>query len=84
VKILFLRPNMADMRSSDAMEPLVFAILKRLTPPDDEIVLYDERLESIPVDEEADLVGITVETYTASRSYELAREFRRRGVKVVR
>ena len=83
MKILLIRPNLADRRSSDAMQPLVFAILKSLTPPDDEVALYDERLEPIPVDEEADLVGITVETYTARRSFEIARDFRERGVKVV-
>ncbi len=65
------------------MTPLCFAILKGLTPPDVETALYDERLEPIPFDEPTDLVAMTVETYTARRSYQIANEFRRRGVKVV-
>jgi hypothetical protein len=65
------------------MQPLCFAILKRLTPPDVETVLYDERLEDIPTDEPTDLVAMTVETYTARRAYQLAGAYRRRGVRVV-
>lgn len=83
MKITFVRPNLYPMRSRDAMEPLCFAILKSLTPPDVETTLYDERLESIPYDEPTDLVALTVETYTARRSYQIATEYRRRGVKVV-
>lgn len=71
------------MRSSDAMQPLVFAILRGLTPPAIETVLYDERLEQIPLDADADLVAITVETYTAQRAYQIADAFRQRNIPVV-
>lgn len=81
--IHFIRPNMRDVRSSDAMEPLCFAILKSLTPKDVETRLYDERLEPIPDDQPADLAAITVETYTARRAYQIASAYRRRGIKVV-
>src|SRR5207244_719106 len=37
----------------------------------------------IPFDEPADLVAISVETYTARRAYQIASEYRRRGVSVV-
>jgi len=83
MKITFVRPNIFAMRSTDAMEPLCFAILKALTPPDIETVLYDERLEEIPLDEKTDLVALTVETYTARRAYQIAAEYRKRGVPVV-
>jgi radical SAM superfamily enzyme YgiQ (UPF0313 family) len=83
MKITFIRPNLSDMRSGDAMEPLVFAILASLTPSDVETVLYDERLEPIPYDEPTDLAALTVETYTARRAYQIASQFRRRGVPVV-
>ena len=83
MKITFIRPNMSDMRSADAMEPLVFAILAGLTPPDMETVLFDERLEAIPYDEPTDLVALTVETYNARRAYQIATRFRQRGVPVV-
>jgi radical SAM superfamily enzyme YgiQ (UPF0313 family) len=83
VKVTFVRPNLSPTRSFDAMEPLCFAILKSLTPAEVETVLYDERLEAIPFDDPTDLVALTVETYTARRSYQIASEFRRRGVRVV-
>lgn len=83
MKVSFIRPNLSARRSVDALEPLCFAILKGLTPPDVECVLHDERLEDIPFDQPTDLVALTVETYTARRAYQIADEYRRRGVKVV-
>jgi radical SAM superfamily enzyme YgiQ (UPF0313 family) len=65
------------------MEPLVFAILADLTPPDVEVVLFDERVEPIPYDEQTDLVAITVETFTARRAYQIAGHYRERGIPVV-
>ncbi len=65
------------------MEPLNLGVLAGLTPPDVEVVLYDDRMEAIPYDEPTDLVALTVETYTARRAYEIADEYRRRGVKVI-
>ena len=47
MKITFVRPNLYAGRSHDAMEPLCFAILQSLTPPDVETSLYDERIEDI-------------------------------------
>ncbi len=83
MKITFVRPNLYEGRSFDAMQPLCFAILRRLTPPDVSTVFYDERLEPIPLDEPTDLVAMTVETYTARRAYQIATAYRRRGVPVV-
>ncbi|MGH9201335.1 MAG: B12-binding domain-containing radical SAM protein, partial [Vicinamibacterales bacterium] len=67
------------------MEPLAPATIAALTPRDrdTEIRFYDDRTESIPFDEPTDLVALSVETYTAKRSYQIASEFRRRGVPVV-
>jgi radical SAM superfamily enzyme YgiQ (UPF0313 family) len=65
------------------MEPLTIAVLKSLTPSDIETAFYDDRIELIDYDNPTDLVVITVETYTASRSYEISRAFRERGVKVI-
>ncbi|MBI2932013.1 MAG: B12-binding domain-containing radical SAM protein [Planctomycetes bacterium] len=62
------------------MEPLAPAVLAALTPRDVETRFYDDRVESIPYDEPTDLVAITVETYTAKRAYQIASEYRRRGV----
>ena len=65
------------------MEPLCFAVLKSLTPADVDVKFFDERLEAIPFDQPADLVALTVETYTARRAYQIAARFRHRGVPVV-
>jgi radical SAM superfamily enzyme YgiQ (UPF0313 family) len=65
------------------MEPLAIAALAALTPNDVEIAFHDDRMEPIPYDRPTDLVAIPVETYTAKRAYQIASEFRRRGVKVV-
>ncbi|MCK7481142.1 MAG: hypothetical protein M0C28_31025 [Candidatus Moduliflexus flocculans] len=65
------------------MELLMLAVLAGLTPPDVECVLCDDRMETIPLDEATDLAAITVETYTARRAYEIAAEYRARGVQVI-
>lgn len=65
------------------MEPLPLAMLAGLTPSDVEVSLADDRMEPIPYDEPTDLVAISVETYTARRAYQIATEYRRRGVPVV-
>jgi len=74
---------MADVRSADAMQPLSFAILASLTPADVQLELMDERVEPIRFDAPADLVAMTVETYTARNAYQIAARFRRRGIPVV-
>jgi radical SAM superfamily enzyme YgiQ (UPF0313 family) len=65
------------------MQPIPPALIASLVPPDVERRFYDDRLEPIPFDEPTDLVCISVETYTARRAYQIASEFRRRGVPVV-
>ncbi|MFH1741679.1 MAG: radical SAM protein [bacterium] len=53
------------------------------TPPDVEIRIVDEQIDSVPWDEDFDLVGITCMTAIAPRAYELASGFRALGVPVV-
>lgn len=65
------------------MEPLPPAMLAAFAPVDVEKQFYDDRLEDIPFDEPTDLVAISVETYTAKRAYQIASEYRIRGVPVV-
>jgi hypothetical protein len=88
MKITFVKPNIGRMEHSlyvdeGRMEPLQLGVLAGLTPPDVECVLYDDRCEPIPYDEPTDLAAITVEIYTARRAYEIAGEFRARGVPVI-
>ena len=88
MKLTLIKPTIGRREHSlyvdeGRMEPLMLGVLAGLTPPDVEVVLYDDRLEAIPFDEPTDLVAITVETYTARRAYEIAEEYRQRGVPVI-
>lgn len=88
MKITLIKPNIGRREHSlyvdeARMEPLQLGILAALTPPDIDVCLYDDRMEEIPYDEPADLVCITVETFTAKRAYEISSEYRRRNVKVI-
>jgi radical SAM superfamily enzyme YgiQ (UPF0313 family) len=65
------------------MESIPSAMISALTPADVERRFYDDRLEAIPFDEPTDLVAISIETYTARRAYQIASEYRSRGVPVV-
>lgn len=64
------------------MQPLPPALIAGLTPKDVEIRFYDDRLEAIPFGEPTDLVALSLETYTARRAYQIASEYRKRGVPV--
>lgn len=83
MRITFIRPDMNAGRSGDAIEPLVFAVLAGLTPPDVRCRLYDERVEPVPFDEPADLVAMTVDTFCARRAYQIAAHYHQRGTPVV-
>ena len=65
------------------MYPLNLAVLAGLTPSDTEVKFVDDRLEDIPYDEPTDLVAMSVETYNAKRSYNIAAEFKKRGVPII-
>ena len=88
MKLTLIKPNIGRMEHSlyvdeARMEPLSLGVLAGLTPPEVEVVLYDDRMEAIPYDEPTNLVAITVEAFTARRAYEISAEYRRRGVPVV-
>jgi radical SAM superfamily enzyme YgiQ (UPF0313 family) len=66
-------------------QPLTLTTLASLVPPEIpvELELFDEGIQEVPLDLDADLVGLTTITGTARRAYELADHFRRRGITVV-
>ncbi len=76
------RPGQTYLKTWE-MEPLPVAMLAALTPKDIAIRFYDDRIEGIPYDEPTDVVAISVEVYTAKRAYQIASEYRKRGVPVV-
>jgi radical SAM superfamily enzyme YgiQ (UPF0313 family) len=53
------------------------------TPIDCEVKMVDERISPVDFYEDVDLIGITVMTPLATRAYEIADKFRRRGKTVV-
>jgi radical SAM superfamily enzyme YgiQ (UPF0313 family) len=57
--------------------------LAALTPPGFEVSIIDENMEPIDFDCPCDIVGITAMTQQATRAYEIADEFRRKGRHVV-
>ena len=65
------------------MEPLTIAVLNSMIPDNIKREFFDDRIERINYDTDADIVFITVETYTARRAYFIASEFQMRGKKVI-
>lgn len=76
MKIVFVRLNMFEHISTDAMKPILFGIIRDLTPPQHEITFIDERAEKLPDRLDADIIAFSVETYTAKRAYILARKYK--------
>jgi radical SAM superfamily enzyme YgiQ (UPF0313 family) len=72
-------------RKSLRYQPLTLTTLAALIPADvpADVRLIDEGIADVPLDLDADLIGLTVITGTANRAYELADHFRRRGITVV-
>lgn len=88
MKIIFIMPSVGRKKGKKylktwQMEPLPIAQIAGLTPKNITKIFFDDRLEEIDYTETADLVAITVETYTAKRAYEIASQYRARGIKVV-
>jgi radical SAM superfamily enzyme YgiQ (UPF0313 family) len=90
-RILLIAPDpscRADRRrrfrfAKTLFPPLGLLAVGAATPPDYDIALIDESVTPVRYDEPADLVGLTANTASAPRAYEIAGEFRRRGVPVV-
>ncbi len=88
MRLTFIQPAVGH-RAGEAymrtwqMEPLPIATLAGITPPGVTLALHDDRMEAIPYDAPTDAVAMPVETYTATRAYQIASEYRRRGVPVV-
>jgi radical SAM superfamily enzyme YgiQ (UPF0313 family) len=92
VKILLISPKGPLYRSKGGIfkkslryQPLTLTALAALVPPElnAEVELIDEGIADVPDGARADLVGLTVITGTAPRSYALAARLRARGIPVV-
>jgi len=88
MKITLIKPSLGSLISGynfkeGSMEPLQLAIIAGLIQSPDTVVLFDDRLEQIPLDEKTDPVAITVDSFSARRAYEIASQYRERGVRVI-
>lgn len=62
---------------------LALALLAALTPKDITVRILNEEFEEINFDDKVDLVGISFLTPAAPRAYEIADNFRKKGITVV-
>ena len=72
--------------ASASLPRLGLGILAALTPPSDEVIYTDEVVAPFDLArdvKDVDLVGISVDSKTARRSYDIADAYRARGVPVV-
>ncbi len=76
MKIAVIRLNMFEHIASDAMKPVLFGILKSLTPDRFDIEFYDERAGKLPDSIDADIIAFSVETFTAKRAYILTKRYK--------
>ena len=88
MKITLIKPGLGELIGGYSfkegnMEPLQLAVIAGLVEEPDEVVLFDERLEEIPFDENTDLVAITVDSYSARRAYEISEIYHQRGIMVI-
>ncbi len=67
---------------SSRFPPLGLGIVAALTPEDWEVEIIDENFEPFTY-READLVGLTAFTASATRAYDIARTYREKGVPTV-
>jgi len=86
MKILLISPERKRKKEEAFLFRLSFLNLPyvaAVTPPDIEVKIIDEAFEEVNFDEKLDLVGLTAQTPVAPRAYQIAAEFKKRGVPVV-
>ncbi len=92
MKVVLISPKGPLYRSSGGIfrkslryQPLTLTTLAALAPPElhMQFSLHDEGSGDAPLDLDADLIGLTVITGSATRAYELADHYRSRGHKIV-
>src|SRR4030043_1758026 len=86
-KVLLIFPRDKGIKfSNDTLYPfpmLGLTLLAALFPKNYEVKIINEAIEKIDFNAEVDLVGITSLTCVIKRAYEVADQFRARGVKVI-
>ncbi len=86
MKVLLISPERERKKEEAFLFRISFLNLPCIaasTPLDVEVRIVDEVSEKINFEEKADLVGITAQTPVAPRAYQIAGEFKKRGIPVV-
>ncbi|NWG03200.1 MAG: B12-binding domain-containing radical SAM protein [Syntrophaceae bacterium] len=86
MKILLISPERERKKEEAFLFKLSFLNLPYLasvTPAGVEVKIVDEAFEKIDFEEKVDLVGVTAQTPAAPRAYQIAKEFKKRGIPVV-
>src|SRR5512139_2500344 len=86
MKILLVSPERERKKEEAFLFKLSFLNLPYIaavTPPGEEVTILDEAFDKINFEEKVDLVGITAQTPVALRAYQIADEFKKRGIPVV-
>lgn len=85
MKLAVIKPSMLGAPSKAALMPLLFALLKPLTPPEVELEFFDENIEPLPTPRQGvyDAVALTTDTFSARRTYQIAQGYRELGIPVI-
>ncbi len=90
MKVILIQPTIVldggqllKKEKCDVMPCLGLLAVAACTPKDVEIEIIEECYQDLDFDAECDLVGLSSMTHCSGRAYEIAREFRQRGKKVV-
>ena len=84
IKLIAQHEQREDTISSPfKLQRVNLTLLAALTPPGHTITIVEEAFAPDDINEDVDLVGITVLTELALRAYHIGDTYRRKGVKVV-
>src|SRR5581483_10932500 len=86
MKLVLINPrNRVSLYGDYLWQPLALGYVAAATPKHWEVELIDEQCEGTHdyADVEADVVGVTAFTTQATRAYQIAAQFRERGIPVV-
>jgi len=78
----YFKPSKIDTRLL-WFSRLTLAQVAALTPPEFDVTITDENVDTLDLNVDADLIGLTAMTQHAPRAYQLAKHFRARGIPVV-
>jgi len=88
MKVLLIQPSrycngLLDRRRRRWLLGMTLPYLAALVPPDIRVEIKDDLLEEVTFQEECDLVALSFMSHQATRAYQIAAGFRRRGIPVV-